>query len=78
MSIRLRRIDGILVALCAARSVAKPGDTYLDDEQHYALASKFADDWDRRTDDAKLLRDAEESNNPNREWWDSVYGALAE
>jgi hypothetical protein len=32
--------------------------------------SKFADDHELWTDEAKPLRDAEESNNPNREEWD--------
>lgn len=41
MAIRLRVVDGQLVALCAARSVPQEGDTYLDDGQHYALAEKF-------------------------------------
>ena len=45
MSIRIRKVDGVLVALCAARSIEKPGDVYLDDAQHHALAEKFAADF---------------------------------
>lgn len=40
MSIRIRRIDGTMVALCAARTRAEPGDIYLDDAAHYALMEK--------------------------------------
>lgn len=45
MSIRIRRIGGVTVALCAARSIEKPGDVYLDDAQHHALAEKFSADF---------------------------------
>lgn len=82
MAIRLRLIpDHGWVALCAARSVEQEGDVYLDDAQHYALANKFARDYNEMfdvglpgvyKDDEIVLRD--ESNNPAREWWDSVYG----
>lgn len=33
------------MALCAAETDSMAGDTYLDDAQHYALAAKFAGDW---------------------------------
>ena len=47
MSIRIRRAeDDQLVALCAAKSREQEGDTYLDDEVHYALAQKFWRDYD--------------------------------
>lgn len=80
MSIRIRLVDGVLVALCAARSVEKPDDIYLDDAAHHALASKFTEDFTSEgglcvvdaVDSALRLR--EESNNPNREWWDRTYG----
>lgn len=81
MAIRLRTTNGWLVALCAARSVEKPGDVYLDDAQHSALADKFAEDFgtegfDTRSLDPKAaaLRAAEESNNPNRTEWDRAFG----
>jgi hypothetical protein len=45
MAIRLRWIEGTWIALCAVESDAKPGDLYLDDAQHGALADKFASDW---------------------------------
>jgi hypothetical protein len=49
VAIRIRRIDGFgLVALCAAEIDEMLGDLYLDDEAHYALAAKFADDWQGR------------------------------
>jgi len=45
MAIRLRKIDGKLVALCAAKSEEKIGDIYLDDECHHALTTKFGLDF---------------------------------
>lgn len=45
MSIRLRSVNGIRVALCAAETDEHPGDIYLDDSDHYALAAKFQRDW---------------------------------
>lgn len=44
MAMRLRRVEGRLIALCAAETDEKPGDVYLDDEQHYAIAQKAWDD----------------------------------
>jgi len=85
MAIRVREVQGRLVALCAARSVERVGDVYLDDGQHHALAAKFARDfneegWPTRgilipNGEADPLVEREESNNPNREWWDRTYGA---
>lgn len=45
MAIRLRRINGRMVALCAAKSSPEPGDTYLDDGMHEALVLKFCGDF---------------------------------
>lgn len=33
------------MALCAAETDPQPGDVYLDDGDHYALAAKFSRDW---------------------------------
>lgn len=44
MAIRLRTVNGIRIALCAAETDKLPGDIYLDDNDHYALAAKFARD----------------------------------
>lgn len=80
MSIRIRIVDGVMVALCAARSVPKPGDVYLDDAAHHALASKFTEDFTSEGGliavnlEESALRACEESNNANREWWDKTYG----
>ena len=86
MAIRLRRIPGVgLIAICAARSVPKDGDVYLDDEQHQALGVKFHEDhrsegrcvleWDRVLyPDMVAAMEREESNNVAREWWDHLYG----
>lgn len=81
MSIRLRTIEGVRVALCAARSVPAEGDVYLDDADHRALGVKFDLDFasegrmeslhaDSR--EARLI-DVAESNNANRRWWDSQF-----
>ncbi len=45
MAIRLRTVQGTRVALCAAETNSRQGDTYLDDGDHYALAAKFSRDW---------------------------------
>ncbi len=74
MSIRIRTSGGITIALCAAETDAEAGDLYLDDNQHQALAAKFADDWQGQTvtwrydtewNEMKKhkLRDAEEELN---------------
>lgn len=80
MSIRLRMIDGLLVALCAARSVAQPGDRYLDDAEHHALAEKFRDDFRSEGYNTTPLSSEEtrrraqgEANNAARTWWDQTY-----
>lgn len=44
MSIRIRKIEGETVALCAAKTEAQEGDTYLDDNAHHALMTKFTVD----------------------------------
>ena len=84
MSIRIRIVDGVTVALCAARSVEKPGDVYIDDAQHHALSEKFSEDFASEGfnthpyyPNESAIRVAEESNNPNREWWDKVFGKQA-
>lgn len=78
MAIRIRKIDGRWIALCAARSMPKEGDVYLDDAIHYALTEKFARDFNyglyHNDEVVERLVEREESNNPNREWWDQTYG----
>jgi hypothetical protein len=78
MVIRIRNINGVTIAICAARSVEKEGDIYLDDTIHTALSDKFAEDFNSmyyhgiptsNTD----LRDAEESGNSGSDWWDKKY-----
>jgi len=81
MAIRLRLVNGVWVALFAARSIEKEGDLYLDDGQHHALGNKFSRDYSEmydldlpcRLEDIDLV-EREESNNPNRTWWDKEYG----
>ncbi len=53
MAIRVRSVDGTLIALCAAETDPLPDDLYLDDAVHYALAAKFARDWRGETIDWK-------------------------
>lgn len=71
MAIRIRKVGGVTVALCAAETDALPDDMYLDDNIHYALAAKFAMDWQCQRIDwqypehwvamqSQKLRDAEE------------------
>ncbi len=71
MSIRVRKVEGVLVALCAAETDPKLGDLYLDDSVHYALAAKFARDYrgelittvyeeDDRLAETQKVRDAKE------------------
>ncbi len=45
MAIRLRTVGNVRVALCAVETDKMPGDIYLDDGDHYALAAKFRRDW---------------------------------
>lgn len=80
MAIRLRIVENRLIAICAARSIPKEGDMYLDDGQHYALMLKFARDFEEslgydlpKDPIDKQLVEQEESNNPNRLWWEETY-----
>ena len=45
MAIRIRMIKGKTIALCAAKSEAKEGDIYLDDNVHHSLTIKFENDF---------------------------------
>lgn len=64
MAIRLRIVNEEMVALCAARSAAKESDVYLDDGMHYALACKFAREWDRWNDTINdALAESQETDN---------------
>jgi len=61
MAIRIRKVDGKTIALCAAKSIPKEGDLYLDDSIHHALTTKFGLDFyeegfiDNPLSDNKLL-----------------------
>ena len=64
MAIRLRVLEGEMVALCAAKTDACAGDIYLGDREHYALACKFARDhlshrvdWNDACNDALAKRE---------------------
>jgi hypothetical protein len=45
MAIRIRKVKGKTIALCAAETFPKEGDVYLDDNIHHALSTKFGLDW---------------------------------
>ncbi len=45
MAIRIRKVGGYTIALCAAETDKKSGDLYLDDAIHHALSTKFGLDW---------------------------------
>lgn len=45
MAIRVRKISGHTIAICAAISEPKQGDIYLDDGAHEALHDKFDVDY---------------------------------
>ena len=81
MAIRVRKVDGHLVAICAARSHPKESDLYLDDGVHYALSQKFWDDYsDHETrlpnglpiDEEDIARRVKEEDN--LEEWHRTYG----
>lgn len=47
MAIRIRRIGGKVVALCAAKYDPEPGDHYIDDAEDHAIRAKIECDFDR-------------------------------
>jgi hypothetical protein len=69
MAIRLRRVEGQWVALCAVESDPKEGDVYIDDAQDSALRVKFMQDYDvpgrdydlERLMETQKVRDARET-----------------
>ena len=73
MAIRLRVVDGEMVALCAARTVVQEGDLYLDDGHHYALTCKFAQEWGKWNDDHhdELVESQDDAGQVAllEEWW---------
>jgi len=59
MAIRIRKIKGKIVALCAAKTKAEKGDIYLGDEAHHALSTKFGVDW---VSEKRLTEDLADDN----------------
>ncbi len=59
MAIRIREINGITVALCAAKTTAEDDDIYLDDSVHHALCTKFGVDW---FEEGRLIADLADEN----------------
>lgn len=79
MAIRIRKVDGHNVAICAARSHPKEGDIYLDDGVHYSLSQKFWHDYkdhDMPVDEEDRARRVQEEDN--LEEWDRHYGEYAQ
>lgn len=81
MSIRIRTVDGVTIAICAARSIPKPDDIYLDDAAHHALSNKFSRDFTDEGwgsipfDECHVpIVESEESNNANRVDWEKIFG----
>lgn len=79
MALRIRMVNGVAtVAVCAAKSIPKEGDIYLDDDQYHVVMNKFARDFNEMydldlpvgTDEEVQLALQEESNNRNRTKWD--------
>ena len=76
MAIRIRKVNGTTVALCAAKTLPVKDDVYLDDNAHYALSTKFHVDWveegiitieeDLADEEIKrLMLDLEKNQNPH-------------
>jgi hypothetical protein len=59
MAIRIRRVKGLYVALCAAESQPDPGDIYLNDGMHSSLTEKFTKDFESEGLIAKPMSDEE-------------------
>lgn len=47
MAIRIRKVENVVIAVCAAETKPQDGDIYLDDVAHQALGMKFWDDFGR-------------------------------
>ena len=45
MAIRIRKVKGNIIALCAAKTGPQKGDLYLNDIIHHALSEKFYNDF---------------------------------
>ena len=63
MAIRIRKVNGEYVAICAVESDAKKDDIYLDDGMHGALSTKFAEDFNNMFGDTFV--DAVQSHTNN-------------
>lgn len=46
MAMRLRKLKGNWLAVCAAKSPEHPGDIYIDDAQDHAIRTKLYHDWE--------------------------------
>lgn len=55
MGIRIRKVDGMMVAVCAAETDAEPDDIYWDDSVHMGLVTKFSEDYDLGISEPELV-----------------------
>lgn len=78
MAIRIRTVGNVRVALCAAETDPKPGDVYLDDADHYALAAKFAKDWQGQLVDWSYPREEAVMLTQVKTDWHALYFASAQ
>lgn len=49
---RLRKVNGKWIAVCAARTTKKTNDIYIDDEQDHAIRSKIS--FDNRSEGLRV------------------------
>lgn len=76
MAIRIRKIDGVVVACCAAKTLPEDDDLYLDDNAHHAVYEKIAADMvsegfvkceygvDQRLKNLRLRLEIEDNGHP--------------
>jgi len=56
MAIRIRKVNGEIIALCAAEFEPKDRDIYLDDTIDHALRMKFLKDYKSEGIDLKKVK----------------------
>jgi len=78
---RLRRVrdsngEWVLIAVCAAVTVEKEGDVYLDDSQHYAIGMKYlSEDGGGVGDYGELMKREEDPDAvAEKRAWERAHG----
>lgn len=75
MAIRIREVDGKLIAVCAAKTKPQKGDIYIGDEAHHALKVKFeidiaSEQWlPNIIGDEELEKRMEKTEKNNKRFW---------